>query len=303
MEFTSEYILIGNSLQIRYYGIIIVIALLVASWVAARIAKRAGLNPDHIWGGLTWAIIPGIIFARLWFVFFPPAVLLDGCGIEGGVCMDLTWMAQNIGNLQNGPLAIWSGGLSIFGALLGGLLGVVLYTRRHHLNLMEWLDIAGIVIPLAQAIGRWANYFNQELYGAPTNLPWGIQIDAAHRSGQYRSLIDYPLDTGFHPIFLYESLWCLVTFFVLLYIYNNYRHKLYRGDIFALYIVFYSSVRFLLEFVRLEVAHIPGTSINSSQAITGLLFILALGYLLWKHFISKPPKQIILSKQEVDTNS
>src|SRR4029450_2014447 len=101
MEFEREFIVIGNTVQIRYYGIIIVLAMLVAAWVAARIAKRDGRDPDHIWGGLTWAIIPAIIVARLWFVLFPPATLLA----QG---MDVGWFLNNITNLQNGPLAIWS---------------------------------------------------------------------------------------------------------------------------------------------------------------------------------------------------
>ncbi|MFO7321097.1 MAG: prolipoprotein diacylglyceryl transferase [Chloroflexota bacterium] len=270
MEFEREFIVIGNTLQIRYYGIIIVLAMLVAAWVAARIARREGDDPDHIWGALTWAIIPAIIGARLWFVLFPPAAL-----VEQG--MDTVWFLQNFTNLQNGPLAIWSGGLGIFGAVLGGLLGAYIYLRRNNLSVGHWLDIAAVVLPLGQAIGRWANYVNQELYGTPTTLPWGITIDSAHRVDPYRSLIDYPLDTRFHPLFLYESLWNLIAFIVLLNIFQRRRnYNLRQGDIFLLYVMQYSVIRFLLEFLRVEIAWIPGTTINSSQTTTVVAFVVAL---------------------------
>jgi phosphatidylglycerol:prolipoprotein diacylglycerol transferase len=271
MEFEREFIVIAERVQIRYYGIIIVIAMLIAASVAARLAKRNGQDPEHIWGGLTWAIIPAIIGARLWFVLFPPAALID----QG---MDTAWFFQNFFNLQNGAIAIWSGGLSIFGAVLGGLLGAYLYLRRNRQPLAPWLDIAAVALPLGQAIGRWANFINQELYGTPTTLPWGIGIEAAKRVNPYRSLVDWPIDTTrFHPLFLYESLWNLIAFFVLLTVYQRRRaYGLRAGDVFLLYLMQYSFIRFLLEFIRVEVAYIPGTTINSSQVFVGLVFVLSL---------------------------
>lgn len=335
MEFEQTYILIGN-IQIRYYGIIIVTALLIGAYVASLLAKRTGRDPDHIWGGLTWAIIPGIIFARLWFVLFPPVSLTAGCGVEGGVCQDLTWFMQNFFNLENGAIAIWSGGLSIFGAIIGGFLGAYLYLSRWHntvvnlftviltpviwvwqflswlikmligratgkevapfkyerpvsdfpaegMRMGPWMDIAGVAIPLAQAVGRFANYVNQELYGDPTTLPWGIQISREARVGQYRSMIDYPADTQFHPLWAYEAIWNVIAFFVLWRIYNKYRDRLLTGDIFLIYIAQYSFVRFLLEFLRVEIAVIQGSAINSSQAMTGLAFIVAVLILIYRH--------------------
>src|SRR5262245_61582909 len=135
MEFQREYIEIANQLQIRYYGIIIVVAMLIAAWVAARLAKRAGYDPDHVWGALAWAIIPGIIGARLWFIIFPPNSLTAGCfdPDPATACTDTIWFFQNFFNVQNGAIAIWSGGLSIFGAVLGGGFGAYLYFRRNKL--------------------------------------------------------------------------------------------------------------------------------------------------------------------------
>lgn len=276
MEFKAEYIEIANRLQLRYYGIIIVAAMLVAAMVAARLAKRDGKDPDHVWGALTWAIIPAIVLARLWFVIFPPAEVL-------AAGHDVTWFLQNIGNLENGPLAIWSGGLSIFGAVLGGLLGAYLYLRRNKLPVGQWLDIAGVCLPLGQAIGRWANFVNQELYGSVTSLPWGITIDSAHRVEPYKSLIDYPVATTlFHPLFLYESLWNVLAFIVLLNLFLRRRNEFRAGDFFLLYVLQYSLVRFLLEFLRVEVAYIPGTTINSSQATSVVMFVIALVVFLYR---------------------
>ncbi|MCY4106686.1 MAG: prolipoprotein diacylglyceryl transferase [Chloroflexi bacterium] len=347
MEFHSEYLELFNRLQIRYYGLIIVIALMVAASVAAWLAQRDQKDPDHVWGALTWAIIPGIIGARLWFVFFPPATLTAGCGSEavGAVCQDTLYMLRNFFDTTSGAIAIWSGGLGIFGAVIGGFLGVWLYMRHSYtlqrffenrisgpiarfflnlaalvfglflprwgdqlrtqaaekathkdpgreapLPLAEWLDIAGVVLPLGQAIGRWANYVNQELFGSLTKLPWGITIDAE----RWPTDLNIPLEHGavprFHPLFLYESLWNLAAFSVLRYLFlkEDWRRRFLPGDFFLLYIWQYSGIRFLLEFLRLEIAYLPGTTINSSQTITAIAFLASGALLLWRHRPGQP---------------
>ncbi len=279
----EEGIRIG-SIQIRYYGLIIVLAMLVAAWVAARLAKRDGRDSEHVWGALTWAIIPGIIFARLFFVIFPPISLTAGCAtpVTTDICRDAGWFIQNISNLQQGPLAIWSGGLNIFGAVLGGLLGAYIYIKRNKLALGPWLDIAAVALPLGQAIGRWANWINQELYGGVTTLPWGITIDSAHRVQPYGSTVTYPVATTFfHPLFLYESFWSLLFFIILLNLFIRNRKRLFPGDIFLFYIIQYSVIRFLLEFLRVEVSVLGG--INLWQAVSLLGGIAALVFFLYRH--------------------
>ena len=335
MEFEQTYVVLGN-LQIRYYGIIIVIALLAGAYVAAFLTQRSGRDADHIWGGLTWAIVPGIVGARLWFVLFPPISLTAGCGIEGELCHDTAWMLENFLDPVHGAIAIWSGGMSLFGAIIGGALGAYLYLSRWHnrviglfttiltpllwlmqaltwavnaivarlsdksvqafryqrpesgfpaegMRLTPWMDIAAVAIPVGQAIGRFANYVNQELYGAPTTLPWGIEIAREARVAPYKSLIDYPIDTLFHPIWAYEALWSLVAFYVLWRVYHRYRDRLLSGDVFLLYIAQYSFARFLLEFLRVEVAEIGGTGINSSQTITLIALVVSVGLLYQRH--------------------
>ncbi len=353
MEFGAEAIrlsglrFLGGPLEIRYYGIIIVIAMLIGASVAARLARRVGYNPEHIWGALTWAIIPAIIGARLFYVLFPPAAVVA----EG---KDTVWFLQNFFDVQSGAIAIWSGGLNIFGAVLGGLLGGILYLGPQHnrvagifsaifrfwrfylliigaaliavfltnqnstplgfgitlivltlvtfipavrrwlaagvvefpdagLPILPWLDIAFVALPLGQAIGRWANFINQELYGVPTTLPWGIAIDTAKRVEPFVSPVDYPTSTLFHPLFLYESLWSILAFIVLLRLFLRSRDRFLPGDFVLMYLMQYAVIRFLLEGIRVSVSYIPGTEINLWQLVSAALFLISLAILLYRH--------------------
>ena len=272
MEFHREYFEIG-SIPIRYYGIIIVTAMLAATLVAVRLTRYTGRDPEHVYGTLTWAIIPGIIGARLWFILFPPDLL-----VQAG--QDRAFYFENFFDLNNGAIAIWSGGLSIFGAVLGGLLGAFIYLYKNKLPVAPWLDLAAIVIPLSQAIGRWANYVNRELYGTPTGVSWwGLDIPIDERPEIYRGL-EY-FDAKFHPIFLYESLWNLGAFFVLLYLYNRYRDRFRAGDFFLIFVAQYAFIRFMLEFIRIEVTLVGDA--NLSQIVTVVLFVLAVGALVYRH--------------------
>ncbi len=280
MEFGAQAITIGP-VQIRYYGIIIVTAILIAATVAARMAKNSGRNPDHVWGGLFWAVIFGIIGARLWYILFPPISQTIGCADTdtATVCRDAAWYLQNFFNTQDGAIAIWNGGLHIFGAFIGGGLAALLYLRVNKEPFGAWLDIAGVALPLGQAIGRIANWVNQELYGVPTGVSWwGIRIDGANRVGEYRSLIDFPLDTLFHPMFAYEAAWSLVWFFLLYRLWRKRRGALKPGTIFLLYVAQYGLIRFLLEFIRVEKTLIGG--VNMPQVIAGIAFVVAVVLLI-----------------------
>ncbi|MCU0463698.1 MAG: prolipoprotein diacylglyceryl transferase [Anaerolineae bacterium] len=281
MEFGPQAIEIGN-IQIRYYGLIIVAAILIAASVAARLAKRQGKDPDHIWGAMFLAVILGIVGARLWYVLFPPV-----SAVAAG--RDTAWYFANFFNLQDGAIAIWSGGLHIFGAFMGGFIGAYLYLRQNKLNVLEWLDIAAVALPLGQFIGRWANYVNQELYGLPTGVSWlGLSIDREFRVGEFTRTTLYPLEgpteTLFHPLFLYEGLLMLVVFFVLLRLFNTQRDTLKPGTLFFLYLASYSVVRYALEFLRIEVNLFRlydadgnvTTRINTSQLVAGIGFVIAL---------------------------
>jgi phosphatidylglycerol---prolipoprotein diacylglyceryl transferase len=172
-------------------------------------------------------------------------------------------------------LAIWKGGLGIPGAVIGGFIAVYLYARKHELSIMAWADIIAPGLALAQAIGRWGNFINQEVYGAPTELPWKLFIDPAYRLPGYQDVAYY------HPLFLYESLWNLFNMALLLWAGQRFRGWLKTGDIFLLYLVIYPAGRFLLEFLRLDPSNVGG--INFNQTIMLVITLLSLAALIMRH--------------------
>lgn len=219
-------------LYLRFYALILVTAIFVGTWITARRAKAHGDNPDTIWDMITWALLPGIIGARLYHVFTPTPA------------SGLTTQYYFEHPLE--ILAIWNGGLGIYGAVVGGALGIILYARYHRLPILKWFDLAMPGVLVAQAIGRWGNFANHELYGAPTSLPWAIPIPPEKR------LPGYAQYTTFHPLFLYESIWNLASFALMLWIERRFRDRLRQGDILLIYLILYPVGRFLLDFVRLD---------------------------------------------------
>src|SRR5512143_3486208 len=261
-------------LPIRFYGIIIVLGILVGGFVATREARFRGENPDRIWDALIWIAIAGIIGARLYHVFSIPA----GCTETTPIC-GWPWYR----NHPLDALMIWNGGLGIFGALLAGGLVVLIYARRHHLSLLRYLDIAAPALLIGQAIGRWGNFVNQELYGPPTNLPWGISIDAAHRYGAFTDLTQYPVETTrFHPDFLYESVLNVIGFVVLIVAARRLRLRLRDGDIFLLYLIWYPANRILVESLRPDAWTVSG-GLATAQLVSLILIAVAVLGLVWRH--------------------
>lgn len=256
-------------LFIRFYGIILMLGALAGAWLATREAKRRGYEPEIVWDLLTYLLIGGIIGARLWHILTPP----PSSGITAG------WYLTH----PLDALAIWKGGLGIPGAVIGGVIVLYFYARRHNLNFLEWTDIAAPSLALGQAIGRWGNFFNQELYGNPTNLPWAIHItNPLARVAPYNDLAKYPLDvTRFHPLFLYESLWNLANMFFLIWLGRRFADRLRPGDIFLVYLVTYPVGRFFLDFLRVDASLVGGININ--QTIMAIVAVLAAAALYWRH--------------------
>ncbi len=258
-------------LPVNFYGIIIVLGAIVGGYIAASEARRRGENPDVAWDGLIWVVIAGIIGARLYHVISTP----EGCVAAIPRC-GWPWY-------QNHPedilLGIREGGLGIFGAVAGGGLAAILYARRRRLSALRWLDFAAPGLIVGQAIGRWGNFVNQELYGPPTDLPWGIPIDAAHRTYEYVDLARYPVETTrFHPLFLYESLLNLLGFVALIAVSRRWGHRLKDGDLILLYFVWYPIVRIFVESYRFDawtsIGDIPTASLISIVAAVAALVIL-----------------------------
>ena len=251
---------------IRFYGIILMLGALAGAWLATREAKRRGHEPEIVWDLLTYLLIGGIIGARIWHILTPPP--------SSGVTA--SWYLTH----PLDALAIWKGGLGIPGAIIGGAIVLYFYTRRHKLSFAEWADIASPSLALGQAIGRWGNFFNQELYGAPTNLPWKIFIDPAHRLAGYQDAEYY------HPLFLYESVWNLGNMFLLLWISRRFADRLKNGDIFLIYLIIYPVGRFLLDFLRLDASMVSGLNIN--QALMAVVAVCASAALYVRH---RPARQ------------
>jgi len=209
---------------IAYYGIMITIGVIAAIVLSYLEAKRRHDDTRHIFN-IVLIILPlGAIGARLYHV-------ID------------QWSYYS----QRPSMIIGGAGLGIFGAIIGGVIGLIIYTRWQKLSTLHWLDIVAPGVILAQAIGRWGNYFNQELYGYPTNLPWGIYIDPTHRLPGYEGY------THFQPLFFYEFLWDLLGCILLLSIGRKWQKRLLTGDIFLSYVIYYSIGRFYLEGLKINV--------------------------------------------------
>ena len=248
-------------LYIHFYALILLTGVLAAAGLASREARRRGLNAEHVWDMLIWIFVLGLVGARLYHVLTPS----PSTGIT------LAWYLAHPLEI----LAVWNGGLGIYGALVGGALGLWLYTWRHKLDFWAWLDIAAPAIPLGQAIGRWGNFVNQELYGAPTSLPWAIYISPDKRLPGYEAFAYY------HPTFLYESLWNLGVCLLLLWIARRFAARLKRGDLLTLYFVFSPIGRIITEAFRLD--SYQTFSLNLAQLLSGLLVAGALLVLILRH--------------------
>jgi phosphatidylglycerol:prolipoprotein diacylglycerol transferase len=253
-----------TQIYIRFYGIILMLGAVAAAFLAEHEAKRKGLKSEFVWDALIWVLIAGIIGARLWHVFTPPPSMVA-----------LGYTTQYY---LTHPLALINtraGGLGIPGAVIGGGLGLYFYSRYRKQSFLVWADLAVPGVALAQAIGRWGNFFNQELYGKPSNLPWAIHIDPVNRVPGYTQY------ATFQPLFLYESIWNLINMVFLLWVSRRFADWLKDGDIFLMYLIGYPLGRFFLEFLRLDSPRF-GT-INVNQMFM-LVVALVSGFLLfWRH--------------------
>ncbi|MGB3615198.1 MAG: prolipoprotein diacylglyceryl transferase [Elainellaceae cyanobacterium] len=233
-------------IALRWYGLLMMVAILTGATLASRYVGRQGQDPDDFWDMLIWVLIPAFIGARLYYVFIQSPRGQDG----------LQYYLSNPAEI----FKIWSGGIHIFGAFIAGTLALWIYTKLRQLPMLVFLDGIALGLPLAQAIGRWGNFINQELYGPPTGLPWGLRIDPRHRIGPYRDLAEYDPSTRFHPLFLYESLWNFAGFALIFWI--SRRFKLKDGDLTLLYLIWYPLGRFFIEFLRTDSWFFPGTPFN-----------------------------------------
>jgi phosphatidylglycerol:prolipoprotein diacylglycerol transferase len=268
-------------LVVHWYGVLIVFGAIAGTYMASIEAKRRGEDPEMVWNGLVWCLIGGILGARLYHVLSSPQG--TNVSLEYYFVTNPFETVRVLGLSIPFPTAlmIWKGGLGIFGGIAGGVLAFSIFAWRNHLTpLTRWLDIGAPGLILAQAIGRWGNFINQELYGPPTSLPWGVRIDVQHRIPPFTDLARFPLETTrFHPVFLYESLWNLGVFIVLMVVGRRFDSRLRDGDIFSLYLIGYGLGRILVETLRPD-AWLVG-SIPTAQIVSAGLILLAVGLMVW----------------------
>ena len=250
-----------GSFEVHFYGIILMLGALAGTLLAQKEVKRRGHDPEILWDLMLWVLIAGIAGARLWHVFTPsPSTIAEG--ITTQYYLSHPWDLINIRN----------GGLGIPGAIIGGLIALYFFTRKKKLSFLEWADMGAPALALSQSIGRWGNYVNQELYGAPTSLPWKIFIEPKYRLSGFEEQAYY------HPLFLYESLWNLGNMALLLWINRHFSEKVKKGDLLLLYMVIYPLGRFLLDFLRLDASMLGG--INANQAVMAVV-ALSSAFALW----------------------
>lgn len=232
----------GMTLSVHWYGAIIALAILVALILALRQTKKFGIKEDDLIDMFLIALPVSIIFARLFFVAGK-------------------WELYR--NDILGIFRIWEGGVTIYGAIAGAVLSVWIFSRIRKVNMWQMADFACVYLPLAQAIGRWGNFFNQELYGKNTDLPWGMTGSIIKAMPDPGINPDIPV----HPTFLYESLWNILVFILLLRIRK--RNKV-LGRVFAWYLLLYSFGRFMMEFLRVDVFNVG--SVRIFQVMAAVVF-------------------------------
>lgn len=251
-------------IPVYWYGIGYAIGLAVAYQVLVKLARRAGEDPEVVGNAMIVVAIAALIGGRLYHVIDQWALYQD--------------------DLLKIVLPPYTG-LGVYGGIATGLVAVVAYTRINRLPFWRWADIIAPALFAMQGVARWGNFFNQELYGPPTTLPWGIPIDCAHRIATYAcppgSDPTAILAERFHPLFLYESLSGVLGAVVLIWIGFRLRDRLRPGDLILTFFIWYGLVRFGLEFLRQENWTFFGAP--TAQVVSVLFVVPALVTLAWRH--------------------
>lgn len=229
---------------LRYYGLFIALGIVIGTWLTGRELARKGYDRELAVDALFFTIPPGFIGARIYHVV-----------------TDYELYANDPAAM----FAVWNGGLGIYGAVIGGFLGLLLFSYFREIGSLAFADAAAPGLILAQAIGRWGNYFNQELFGLPSSLPWAIRIAPENRPTGYENA------ESFHPTFLYESIWNLLVALFLLWVARRFADRLKNGDIILLYVSLYSVGRFFMEMLRIDPAFIIGESFRGNLLVSSLL--------------------------------
>lgn len=261
---------IGN-FEIRWYSVLILIGAFLAMIVINKEAKRFNIKSDFMFNMLFWAMIIGLIGARIYYVIF-----------------NWDYYSHNLLEI----IQIWNGGLAIHGGIIAGLLVIILYTRKYNTRTIRYLDFIVVGLPLAQAIGRWGNFFNSEAHGAATTLE---HLQSLHIP---KFIIDGMQIEGVYytPTFLYESLGCLLLFIVLLIL----RRGTYRkvGTITASYLIGYGVLRFLIEISRTDALMLAGFKV--AQIVSIIMIIIGI-VIIYKNYKKGKFEDLYNNKDNIDS--
>lgn len=253
----SPFIFEVGPIALSYHGLLIALGIAAGTWLTGRELARRGYDGALALGALFFVVPLGVVGGRLYHV------------------------ATEYHRYDRNPfpkvLETYDGGLGIYGAVAGGFLGLLLFCWYRGISPLAFADAAAPGLVLGQAIGRWGNYFNQELFGRPSDLPWAIRITPLNRPPEYADA------TSFHPTFLYESLWDVVVCLVLLWVARRFSERLKDGDVFLLYVFLYSVGRFLVETLRIDEAFVVWSSIRGNLFVSGVLAVCFALILVLRH--------------------
>lgn len=257
--FTPNPILISfGPLHVYWYGMFIVLGIVAALATALKLAGYYQIKKEDIIDVAFYLIVAGVIGARLYHI-----------------CLEFSYYAEH----QLDILKLWNGGLAIHGAIIAGVITLYIYAKKKELNFWQLTAIAVPGLALAQAIGRWGNYFNQEIYGKPTDLPWGVPIQFSNR------VLEYYTANYFHPTFFYESLGSLFIFVVLIFMHYLVikKQKLNSQYILFAYLVLYSLLRFGTEILRVDSSPII-LGLRLPQIVSLFIILVSLGWFVWNGY-------------------
>ena len=240
-------------LQLHAYGVMLLLGILAATWLTGVRWTRRGGDWDLVFRVAMWGVAGGIVGARIYHVI-----------TSWSEVPDPKWQ---------GVFEIWNGGLGVWGGILGGVIAGAIVVRRSGNSVYRFMDAVAPGLLLAQAIGRWGNWWNQELYGKHTTLPWGLEIHGKGAANTY------------HPTFLYEFLWNLIGVFVLLYVDRRFRIR--RPGLFALYVSWYTLFRMYEETLRIDPSsHFAGQRLNFWVSLA--CFLISVAFFAWWQFLRTP---------------
>lgn len=250
---------------LTWYGLIVMSGVLIGAWFAEREVRRRGENGEVLIDAMVWAVIAGILGARLWYVM---NALIGG---------NRSYIEDPMSIIRP-PIA----GLHFFGGLLFGAIVLIIYLRKNGYDVWLFMDAVAPVTLLGQAIGRIGNFINQELYGPPTQLPWGTTIPADHRLLQYADLSQYPVETTrFHPTYFYEMILNVLAFLFITWYGRQNKEEIKPGTLFSLWLIFAGFIRTFIEFFRPDQPRLGDTFITTSMlvaflmGVTGVIMYLA----------------------------